>query len=601
MSTCRSIAIVAHVDHGKTTLLDHLLRQSGMLQERGELIERVMDSNPQERERGITILSKCTAIEWRGEIIQVVDTPGHQDFGGEVERILRMVDTVLLLVDAVEGPMPQTRYVLRKALEHGYKPIVVINKMDRPEARAEWVHEQIFDLFDALGANDEQLEFPVVYASARDGWASHEEHVLGTNMDPIFEKVLEHVVPTALDADAPLQFQVATLDYSDYLGRIAIGRITQGTIRRGMRAVCHRRDGSQDTFRVTRLMGFRGLSRIDCEEAVAGQIVALAGVAEVTVGETICLEESPLPLPLIPIDEPTISMRFSANTSPFSGLEGQFVTSRQVHERLQRELEHNVGLHIEETERADTWVVSGRGTLHLSVLIENMRREGYELCVGQPQVVIRDGMEPWEEVTINVPEKSAGVVIEKLAKRAGVLMQHEVDQNGIALLMLEIPSRGLIGYRSEFLTDTRGEGIMYQVFARYAPKAGEIRRRENGALIVLENCETVTYGLHNLQERGKLICGAGERVYAGQIIGLHSRGNDLVVNPGKKKQLTNMRAAGSDDALRLTPHWRPTLEQSIELIVDDELVEVTPKSIRIRKQTLDHGARRKEEKQRSEG
>jgi len=598
MSDSRSIAIIAHVDHGKTTMLDHLLRQSGTLQERGEAVERVMDSNPQERERGITILAKCTAISWNDHLIQVVDTPGHQDFGGEVERVLRMVDSVLLLVDAVEGPMPQTRYVLRKALEHNYRPIVVINKMDRPESRPDWVVDQVFDLFDSLGADDEQLDFPVVYASARDGWASHSSEEQGTNMDPIFEAVMEHVPAPVCDPSKDLQLQVSTLDYSEYLGRIAVGRILSGTIQRGMQAVCCRRDGSQDGFRVTKLMGFLGLQRIDRDQAVAGEIVALAGVDNVTIGETICAAEAPNPLPLIPIDEPTISMLFGINNSPFAGQEGQYVTSRQVLDRLNRELEHNVGMRLEETERSDFWRVSGRGTLHLSVLIETMRREGYELSVGQPQVVLRDNEEPWEDVTVTVPDAFSGVVIDKLSRRSGALTRHEVDPLGNATLEFEITSRGLIGYRSEFLTDTRGEGIIYHTFSRYAPRVGEIRRRENGALIVQDACETVTYGLNNLQERGKLMLPAGVKVYAGQIIGLHSRNNDLIVNPGKKKQLTNMRASGTDDSARLTPPIQLTLEETIELIADDELVEVTPKSIRIRKRTLDHNQRRKEERER---
>ncbi len=491
--------------------------------------------------------------------------------------------------------MPQTRYVLRKALEHGYKPIVVINKMDRPEERHEWVHNQVFDLFDALGAQEEQLDFPVVYASGRSGWASHDPAVAGTDLTPLFETILERVQAKTLDAAGVLQLQVATLDYSDYLGRIAIGRITSGTISRGMRAVLCRRDLSQEPFRVTKLMGFMGLERIDRDSAVAGEIVALAGVQDVTVGETVTNEESPAPMPLIPIDEPTISMIFCANTSPFAGREGQFVTSRQLLDRLKKELEHNVALRLEMTERADTWRVSGRGTLHLSVLIETMRREGYELAVGQPQVVMHGDEEPWEEVQITVPETSSGTVIEKLSKRAGTLQNLTVD-NGIATLVFEIPSRGLIGYRSEFLTDTRGEGILYQAFSRYAPRAGAIRRRENGALVVLEPCDTVAYGLNSLQERGVLFVGAGEQLYAGQIVGLHSRTNDLVVNPGKRKQLTNFRAAGSDDKIFLTPPWRPTLEQAIELIADDELVELTPKSIRLRKRTLDHNQRRKENK-----
>ena len=593
--SARSIAIVAHVDHGKTSLLDQMLRQSGTLQERGEVQERVMDSNPQERERGITILSKCTAISWNGTKVQIVDTPGHQDFGGEVERIMRMVDSVLLLVDAVEGPMPQTRYVLRKALERGYRPIVVINKMDRPEIRPDWVHDQVFDLFDALGATDEQLDFPVVYAAGRDGWASLTEDK-GEDLAPLFETILNHVPEPKYDADAPLQLQVSTLDYSNFLGRIAIGRITAGHIRKNQSALVSRRSGKMDTCRIARLMGFMGLERVDTEQAVAGDIVCLSGVAGVTVGETICDPDNPNPMELIPIDEPTISMVLGANTSPFAGQEGDYVTSRQVLERLERELEHNVGLRVAETERADQWRVSGRGTLHLSVLVETMRREGYELMVGQPQVVMRDGEEPYEEVTVTVPDASSGVVIEKLTSRSGVLMRHEVDENGIASLEFEIPSRGLIGYRSEFLTDTRGEGIMYQAFSRYAPKAGAIRRREHGALIVQDPGATVTYGLFNLQDRGRLITGAGEKVYAGQVIGLHSRSNDLIVNPSKRKQLTNMRASGSDDSMRLTPHWVPSLEEAIELIEEDEMVEVTPKNIRIRKRLLDHNDRRKDEK-----
>ena len=593
--SARSIAIIAHVDHGKTTLVDHLLRQSGTLKERGTQVERVMDSNPQERERGITILAKCTAIEWKGTKIQIVDTPGHQDFGGEVERILKMVDSVALVVDAVEGPMPQTRYVLRKALEHGYCPIVVINKMDRPEARPEWVHNALFDLFDALGANEKQLDFPVVYAAAKQGWASHTT-TPGTDLSALFEAIIKHVPEPDFDPEATLQLQVATLDYSDYIGRIAIGRITRGSIRRGMDGVCIRRDGSRDKFRVTRLMSFMGLERIEVESATAGDIVALSGIAGVTVGETICNAENPDPLPLIPIDQPTISMTFSANDSPFAGREGTFVTSRQVYDRLKKETEHNVGLRVESTDRADTWRISGRGTLHLSVLIESMRREGYELQVGQPQVVMQGDNEPWENVTINVPDQFSGSVIEKLSRRSAVLTRHEVDHNRIATLEFDAPSRGLIGYRSEFLTDARGDGIMYQAFSRYAPRAGEIRRRDNGAIIAQETCETVTYGLHAIQERGRLFLGAGESIYAGQLIGLHARQNDLVVAAGKMKKLTNMRASGSDEKQFLTPPFRPTLEQAIELIEPDEQVEVTPKSIRIRKRTLDHNVRRKENK-----
>jgi len=593
MSSFRSIAIIAHVDHGKTTLLDHMLRQSGTLHERGAAVDRVMDSDPQERERGITILAKCTAIEWRGERIQIVDTPGHQDFGGEVERILRMVDSVLLLVDAVEGPMPQTRYVLRKALEHGYRPIVVLNKMDRPAARPAEALDEVFDLFAALGAADEQLDFPVVYAAGRDGWASLDAESMGEDLTPLFEAILEHVPLGGGDAEAPLQLQVSTLDYSRYLGRIAIGRVHAGTINRGMHAVCCRRDGSNDNFRVTKLMGFLGLERIDRQQAVAGEIVALAGVAEVTVGETICAEEHPEPLPLIPIDQPTIMMLFGVNTSPFAGQVGQFVTSRQLRERLERELQHNVGLRLEPTDRKDFWYLYGRGTLHLSVLIENMRREGYEMAVGQPQVVVRDGQEPYEMAAVTVPTAFAGVVIEKLSQRGGVVLRHEVDGVGVASLQIEIPTRGLIGYRSEFLTDTRGEGVLYQAFSRYGPVGGQRSRRANGALVVQDACTTVTYGLHGLQDRGQFFVGPGEKVYAGQVVGLHSRSNDLVINPGKTRQLNNFRNTGHDEALRLTPARVIGLEVALELIADDELVEVTPNAIRIRKRETDHRLRRR--------
>jgi GTP-binding protein len=595
MKSCRTVAIIAHVDHGKTTLLDHMLRQSGTLKERGQATDRVMDSDPQERERGITILAKCTAIEWQGHTIQIVDTPGHQDFGGEVERILRMVDSVLLLVDAVEGPMPQTRYVLRKALAQGLSPVVVINKMDRPEARPGVVLDAVFDLFGTLGATDEQLDFPVIYCSGRLGWSSLNEEEVGSDLTPLFELILSAVPPISGDPQDPLQLQVSTLDYSDYLGRIAIGRIQSGTIERGMSAVCCRRDGTEDRFRVTKLMGFMGLERTDRTSAVAGEIVALAGVDQVTVGETICAAEQPLPLPLIPIDEPTVSMLFGINTSPFAGNEGRYVTSRQLRERLDKELEHNVGLRREPTERKDFWRMLGRGTLHLSVLLEKMRREGYEMSVGQPQVVLKDGEEPYEDVTITVPSQFAGVVIEKLSKRFGVVKRHEVDENKIATLELIIPSRSLIGYRSTFLTDTHGDGLMYHAVSHYGPKAGTINRRENGAMIVKEGCETVIYGLHGLQERGKLLMGAGMKVYAGQMVGLHNRSNDLVVNPGRKKNLTNIRAANRDEALRLSPPLQPSLEEALELIGDDELVELTPKSIRLRKRTLDHNARRREE------
>ena len=596
LKSFRTIAIIAHVDHGKTTLLDHMLRQSGTLNKRGAVVDRVMDSNPQERERGITILAKCTAVEWQGHRVQIVDTPGHQDFGGEVERVLRMVDAVLLLVDAVEGPMPQTRYVLRKAMENGLRPIVVINKMDRPEARPAHVLDAVFDLCAALGATDEQLDFPVVYAAGREGWASADEDTRGGDLTPLFDTILKHVPLPQDTSAAPLQMQVATLDYSSYLGRIAIGRVHAGTIRRGEKAVCCRRDGRQDTFRVTKLMSFRGLDRIDCEQAKAGEIIALAGVEGVTVGETICDVDQPLPLPLIPIDEPTITMTFSANTSPRAGEDGQFVTSRQVRERLLRELEHNVGLRMEMTDQKEVWRLLGRGTLHLSVLIETMRREGYELSIGQPQVVEKDGKEPYEQVVITIPNAFAGVIIERLSKRGGSFLRHEVDEEGEATLELEIPSRGLIGYRSEFLTSSHGEGLLYATFARFGPRNTARLRRDSGAMIAKEAGTATTYALHQLQERGKMLVGPQERVYGGMVVGLHSRRNDIVVNPCKKKQLNNFRNTGHEEALHLTPKFTFSLEEALELIGEDELVEVTPRAIRIRKRLLNHDARKRSEK-----
>ena len=599
MKSVRTIAIIAHVDHGKTTLLDHMLRQSGTLNERGGVVDRVMDSNPQERERGITILAKCTAVTWQGHQIQIVDTPGHQDFGGEVERVLRMVDSVLLLVDSVEGPMPQTRYVLRKSMEHGHRPIVVINKMDRPGARPGQVLEDIFDLFATLGASDEQLDFPVIYASARQGWASTSEEARSGDLSPLFDCILHNVPEPQESPDAPLQLQVATLDYSEYLGRIAIGRVRAGTIRRGMKAVCCRRDGSQDRFRVTKLMGFQGLERVDFEQATAGEIVALAGVDQVTVGETICHENQPLPMPLIPIDEPTISMSFSANTSPFAGTEGQFVTSRQVRERLDRELEHNVGLRLEQTEQKEVWRLLGRGTLHLGVLIETMRREGYELSVGQPRVVERDGQEPYENVVVTVPSAWSGAVIERLNRRGGVVTRHDVNQDLEATIELTVPSRGLIGFASEFLTTTHGEGLLYHTFASYGPRSAARCRRDSGAMISQERCTATTYALHALQMRGKMLVGPQQKVYGGQVVGLHARTNDIVVNPGKKKQLNNFRAVGHDDALHLTPKLDFTLEEALELITDEELVEVTPKAIRIRKRLLQREDRKRAEKARA--
>ena len=601
MQDIRNIAIIAHVDHGKTTLVDGLLRQSGTFRDNQQVRDRVMDSNDQERERGITILAKNTSIRWNDYRINIVDTPGHADFGGEVERILKMVDSTLLLVDAAEGPMPQTKFVLRKSLAMGHRPIVVINKIDRPDARIDEVLNEVFDLFVALDAHDDQLDFPVIYASAKNGYAVDHPGDPAETLEPLFRRIVDKVAPPKGSPDGALQFQVATLDYNEFLGRIAIGRIHSGTIERGQRCVLVKRDRSQVAFRVTKLMGFLGLDRVDQNRASAGDIVALAGIGgDVTVGETVCREDAIDPLPLIAIDEPTISMTFSVNNSPFAGKEGKFVTSRNIRERLARELEHDVSLRVEDTGSPDAFKVSGRGALHLGVLIESMRREGYELQVSQPQVITRvmDGVtcEPWEELWLELDNDYQGAVVDKLNQRGGDMQDLHVNDRGSCRMRYMIPSRGLIGYRSEFLTDTRGTGVMYAVFSHYGPHKGEIRRRSNGVMIALDPCDTVAYALYNLQERGVLICGAGEQVYAGQVIGIHAKANDLVVNPGKKKQLTNMRASGTDEALRLTTPRRFGLDAALEFIDDDELVEVTPKSVRLRKRFLDHSERRKSEK-----
>ncbi len=596
----RNIAIVAHVDHGKTTLVDHLLRQSGTFREGAEVAERVMDSNDQEKERGITILAKNTAVEWRGTRINIVDTPGHADFGSEVERVLRMVDAVLLLVDAAEGPMPQTRFVLQKSLELGLKALVCINKIDRKDARTDEVLDEIFDLFVNLDANDEQLEFPHVYAAARDGYAIKELTDEKKDLTPLFEMILEHTPKPKGSADEPLQLQVATLAHSPFLGRIAIGRIYRGRIKRGMSAVVCKPDGSREQFRVSKLMTFKGLERVDCDEAQAGDIVALSGAGDATVGDTICPADKPEPMAAIAIDEPTLSMTFMTNSSPFAGKEGKYVTSRQIMDRLEKELIANVGLRVAPGESADQFVVSGRGTLHISVLIESMRREGFELGVSQPQVIIKeiDGVksEPFEEVAINCGEDYSGSVIEKLNQRGGELKDLKVTEDGIARQKWIMPSRGLIGYRSEFLTDTRGTGTLVHVFSHYGPVQTRRRVRTNGVIIVQEDCETAAYSLDTLQDRGQLFVGHGQKVYLGQIIGLHSRETDLIVNPGKGKKLTNMRASGSDDTIRLTPPREFTLEEALEFIAPDELVEVTPTSIRLRKRVLDHNERKRAEK-----
>ena len=600
MQDIRNIAIIAHVDHGKTTLVDGLLRQSGTFRENQQVRDRVLDSNDQERERGITILAKNTALRWNGYRINIVDTPGHADFGGEVERILRMVDSTLLLVDAAEGPMPQTKFVLRKSLAMGHRPIVVINKIDRPDARTEDVLDEVFDLFVALDATDDQLDFPVIYASAKHGYAVMHPDDEPKNLEPLFQLVVDKVAPPSDTPDGPLQFQVSTLDYNEFLGRIAIGRVHSGSMERGQRAVLVKRDGTQVPFRVTKLMGFLGLERVDQQRAAAGEIVALAGIGDVTVGETVCREDAVLPLPVIAIDEPTISMFFLTNNSPFSGREGKYVTSRNLGERLMRELEHDVSLRVEPTDSPDCFKVSGRGGLHLSVLVESMRREDYELQVSQPHVITRmvDGElhEPYEELWVECDNDYQGAVVDKLNQRGGDLQDLQVTDKGTAKLRYLIPSRGLIGYRNEFLTDTRGTGIMHAIFAMYGPFKGEIRRRSNGVMIAQDTGETVIYGLYGLQDRGQLCCGAGEPVYGGQIIGIHAKSNDLVVNPSRKKQLTNMRSSGADEAQRLTTPRRFTLDAALEFINDDELVEVTPKSVRLRKRYLDHSERRKMEK-----
>jgi GTP-binding protein len=563
-----------------------------------------MDSNDLERERGITILSKCTSVNWNDYQINIVDTPGHADFGGEVERVLKLVDSVLLLVDAFEGPMPQTKFVLNKALSLGLRPIVVINKIDRPDARPNEVLDLVFDLFVNLGATNEQLDFPVIYASGRSGYAVLELEDLksvgdSADMKPLFEAIVRHVPIPPGTFEAPLRMQIATLDYNDYVGRLAIGRIYDGIVKTNQSIVLCRRDGRQDTCRVSKIFGFRGLERVPREEAGAGDIVVLAGLPEVLPGETVCDPAFPNPLPLIIIDEPTVSMLFAVNNSPFAGQDGKYVTSRQIKARLDKELEHNVSLRIEETDEG--FKVSGRGELHISILIETMRREGYELGVGRPQVITRevDGktQEPIEELVIDVEEQYRGPVIDKLNQRRGEMQDMTLSGTNTMRLRYMIPTRGLIGFRSEFLTDTRGTGIMYHNFDHYGSWRGETPSRTNGAMIVQEQGDTTAYALYNLQERGVLFLGAGESVYGGQLCGLHSRDNDIVVNPNKKKHLTNIRSAGADEALRLTPHKTFSLEAALEFINSDEMVEVTPKNIRIRKLHLDHNLRKRFDKE----
>ena len=593
----RNIAIIAHVDHGKTTLVDCLLKQSGTFAAHEKLAERIMDSNDLERERGITILAKNCAIEYRGTRINIVDTPGHADFGGEVERVLSMVDGVLLVVDAVDGPMPQTRFVTRKALSLGLKAIVVVNKVDRPGARPHWVVDQTFELFDKLGASDAQLDFPVIYASALQGWAGRDHEAPGPDMAVLFEAILEHVPPPAAESHRPLQLQISTLDYNSYVGRIGIGRIRRGSVRPGQSVALRYGEEERGTAKIAQVLTFTGLQRHPVDEAGAGDIVAVTGIEAVNIGVTICDSESPEGLAPIRVDEPTLAMLFQVNTSPFAGREGRFVTSRQLRERLQRELQSNVALRVEDTDSPDAFRVCGRGELHLTILIENMRREGYELAVSRPQVLTRmvngEVHEPYEALTVDVEDVHQGAVMEALGRRRAELTDMAVDGNGRARLEYRVPARGLIGFQGEFLTLTRGTGLMSHIFDGFAAVKGEIPDRRNGVLVSNEQGEAVAYALFNLQERGRLFVAPGEKLYEGMIIGIHNRDNDLVVNPIKTKKLTNIRAAGKDDAILLTPPIALTLEYAVEFIADDELVEVTPASIRIRKRHLTDQERRR--------
>ena len=593
----RNIAIIAHVDHGKTTLVDAMLRQSGIFRSNERVVERVMDSNDLEREKGITIMSKNTAIFYGHTRINIVDTPGHADFGGEVERILKMVDGVLLLVDAFEGAMPQTRFVLRKALGLHLKPIVVINKIDRKDARPSEVIDEILDLFIELGADDDLLDFPVVYASARDGFAKLDLNDESDDLAPLFETILEHIPAPEGDMEAPLQFLVSSIDYDEYIGRIAIGRVERGTIRRDQQAVLCKKDGRVLPIKISSLQDFKGLKRSDIRSASVGEIIAVSGIPDITIGETVCDKDHPEPIPFVDIDEPTISMYFLVNNSPFAGKEGTYVTSRHLRNRLFKEVETNVSMRVEETDSPDVFKVSGRGELHLSILIETMRREGYEFQVSKPEVITveQNGQiyEPIEYLVIDVPEEYLGSVMEKLGIRKAEMVNMHNPSSGYVRLEYKIPARGLIGYRSEFLTDTRGNGIMNHVFHGYEPYKGEIKGRMRGVLVAWETGESVTYGLYNAQERGSLFIGPGVPVYEGMIVGECSRNEDIVINVCKKKHVTNMRAAGSDDALRLVPPINMSLEQSLEFIEDDELVEITPTSIRLRKKILNTEQRAK--------
>ena len=586
----RNIAIIAHVDHGKTTLVDRLLQQSGTLDRKSMTTDRVMDSNDQERERGITILAKNTSIQWNGYRINIVDTPGHADFGGEVERVLSMVDSVLLLVDAVDGPMPQTRFVTQKAFDQGLNPILVINKVDRPGARSDWVLDQVFDLFDRLGGTDEQLDFPVIYASALNGVAGLDEKDLAENMTPLLELIIDKVNPPEVNDEGPAQMQISALDYNSYVGVIGVGRIKRGRMKPNMQVIVAGSDGSKRKARILQVTGYVGLERVDVEEAQAGDIVCITGIDKLNISDTICDPEAVEILPPLSVDEPTVSMTFQVNDSPFAGREGKYISSRNLKERLEQELKHNVALRVEPGEDPDKFIVSGRGELHLSVLIENMRREDYEVGVSRPEVIQKEINgeihEPFEQIVIDIEEQHQGSIMEEMGLRKADLQNMEPDGKGRMKLDFIAPSRGMIGFRSNFLTLTSGTGIMTSIFDHYGPaKAGEVAKRQNGVLVSMISGKTLAYSLFNLQERGRMFVGHGKEVYKGQIVGLHARDNDLPVNPTKAKQLTNVRAAGTDENLILTPHIQHTLEQALEFVEDDELGEVTPESIRLRKRS----------------
>ncbi len=593
----RNVAIIAHVDHGKTTMVDKLLQQAGTFAAHHAVVERVMDSNDLEKERGITILAKNTALVYEGTHINIVDTPGHADFGGEVERVLGMVDGVVLLVDAVEGPMPQTRFVTKKALALGLKPIVVINKVDRPGARTDWVINQTFDLFANLGASDDQLDFPIVYASAINGYAMLDMKAPTDNMRALFDTILNHVSPPAGDSKAPLQMQISALDYSTYTGRLGVGRVSNGKIKTGQSVTIMNGDKQVTMGKINQVLGFRGLERVPVEEAEAGDIVIISGIDDIGIGFTICDRDNPVGLPHLGVDEPTLSMDFMVNTSPLAGTEGKFVTSRQIRDRLTKELLVNVALRVEETEDADVFRVSGRGELHLTILLETMRREGFEMAVGKPKVVFREingeKCEPYEILTVDLEDEHQGTVMEELGRRRGEMQNMESDGNGRTRLEYKIPARGLIGFQGEFLTMTRGTGLMGHVFDEYAPVKADMPGRRNGVLISAEKGEAVAYALWKLQDRGKMFSVPGDKLYEGMIIGVHSRDNDLVVNPIKGKQLTNIRSSGTDEAVRLITPIALSLESAVEFIDDDELVEITPKTIRIRKRHLTENERKR--------